>query len=218
MYADRFAQPRKFSPSSLAIAVALNGALVAGLILSVPEFKTKVVTVLTATNIPIDQPPPPKPIPQPQPRITHRPTTAPQIDHVIPLVDTPRGPSVVLPPPPPPFASGTDTTIDRIIAPPAKPPVLIDATIDQRYAREFQPVYPAGEQRLGNEGKVMIRVLVGTDGRVKQVERVSAPSEAFWQTTERQALSRWRLRPATRDGVPVEAWRTMTVRFEIAAS
>ncbi|MBN8840358.1 MAG: TonB family protein [Sphingomonadales bacterium] len=217
MYADRFAQPRKFSPSSLAIAVALNGALVAGLILSVPEFKKKVVTVLITTNIPIDQPPPPEPIPQPQPKIAQHPTAMPPIDRVVPLVDTPRPPTYALPPLPP-VDPGIGNAVDRIIDPPAKPPVMIDPAIDQRYAREFQPAYPAGEQRLGNEGKVVIRVLVGTDGRVKQVERVSAPSEAFWQTTERQALSRWRFRPATRDGVPVEAWRTMTVRFEIAAS
>lgn len=60
-------------------------------------------------------------------------------------------------------------------------------------------------------------MLIGTDGRVKQVERVSAASEAFWQATERQALSRWRFRPALRDGVAVESWRTMTVRFEMTA-
>jgi len=217
MYADRFTQPRKFNPASLAIAVALNAAVIAGLVMSVPEFKTKVVTVLTATNIPL-KPPPPEPIPQPQsqPRIARQPTVAPQIDRVEPVIETPRIPTYVLPTLPK-VDPGIGNAVDRIIDPPAKPPVMIDATIDQRYARDFQPAYPAGEQRLGNEGKVVIRVLVGTDGRVKQVERVSAPIEAFWQTTERQALSRWRFRPATRDGVPVEAWRTMTVRFEIAS-
>jgi len=92
---------------------------------------------------------------------------------------------------------------------------MVDAVADPRYARDFQPDYPAGERRMGNEGKVVIRVLIGPDGRVKQVERVSAASAAFWQVTERQALSRWRFRPATRDGVAIESWRTMTVRFEM---
>ncbi|MCW6531440.1 MULTISPECIES: energy transducer TonB [Sphingomonas] len=216
MYADRFAQPRKFSPSSLAIAVALNGAVMAGLILSVPAFKKKIDDVLIIKPIPIDQPPPPQPIEQPRPKIAQHPAPTPPIDRVEPLVETPRTPTYVLPPLPP-VDPGIGNAVDRIIDPPAKPPVTIDATIDQRYARDFQPAYPAGEQRLGNEGKVVIRVLVGTDGRVKQVERVSAPSEAFWQTTERQALTRWRFRPATRDGVPVEAWRTMTVRFEMTS-
>ncbi len=58
-------------------------------------------------------------------------------------------------------------------------------------------------------------MLIGTDGRVKRAERVSAASDAFWAATERRALDKWRFRPATRDGVPVEAWRTMTVRFEL---
>jgi len=62
---------------------------------------------------------------------------------------------------------------------------------------------------------VTIRVLVGVDGRVKQVERVSATSEAFWQATQQQALRAWRFRPATRGSVPEEAWRTMTLTFRM---
>ncbi|WP_235524059.1 energy transducer TonB [Sphingomonas sp. Leaf33] len=48
---------------------------------------------------------------------------------------------------------------------------------------------------------------------MKSVERVDAANDAFYDATRRQALNRWRFRPATRDGVPYETWRTMTVRF-----
>jgi len=60
---------------------------------------------------------------------------------------------------------------------------------------------------------VVVRVLVGTDGRVKAIERVSATSDAFFAATRRQALSQWRFRPATRDGVGVESWYRMSVTF-----
>ena len=62
---------------------------------------------------------------------------------------------------------------------------------------------------------VKIRVLIGVDGRVKAAESVSATSDAFFEATRRQALSKWRFKPATRGGIPQESWKTMSVRFEI---
>ncbi|OHT17736.1 Gram-negative bacterial tonB protein [Sphingomonas haloaromaticamans] len=67
------------------------------------------------------------------------------------------------------------------------------------------------------EGVVVVRVLIGADGRVKAVEQVSTTDPAFFEATKRQALRAWRFRPATRDGVAVESWRTMRVKFEMQA-
>ena len=96
------------------------------------------------------------------------------------------------------------------------PPVRIEAQLDPRFASALQPQYPASEQRAQNSGTVRIRVTIGTDGRVRAVERVSATSDAFCAAAERQALSRWRFRPATVDGRPVESIKVMTVHFRIA--
>jgi len=93
--------------------------------------------------------------------------------------------------------------------------VLIEASSDPRYAGDLQPVYPPSEQRAGREGRVVVRVLIGTDGRVKAVEPVSATSDAFLDTTRRQAIGKWRFRPATRDGVPVESWKRIGVSFSL---
>ena len=38
---------------------------------------------------------------------------------------------------------------------------------------------------------------------------------AFAKATEKQALKAWRFKPATRDGIAVEDWQTLTVRFDI---
>jgi protein TonB len=35
----------------------------------------------------------------------------------------------------------------------------------------------------------------------------------FLAATRRQALAKWRFKPATLDGVAVESWKEMTVRF-----
>jgi protein TonB len=99
----------------------------------------------------------------------------------------------------------------------SKPPIQVfkAALRDPRFARDFQPDYPLGKLRLEIEGSVTVRVLVGTDGRVRQVQIVKASDSDFAKATERQALRAWRFKPATRDGIPVEDWQTLTVRFDI---
>jgi protein TonB len=97
-------------------------------------------------------------------------------------------------------------------------PVLVGARPDPRFARALQPDYPPSERRAEREGRVTVRVLVGIDGRVKQIELVSAASDQFFEATRRQALEKWRFTPATRDGIPEEAWRTMSVTFVLANS
>jgi len=43
----------------------------------------------------------------------------------------------------------------------------------------------------------------------------TATDAAFFEATRTQALRHWRFQPATRDGIPVESWRTMTVKFKL---
>jgi len=115
---------------------------------------------------------------------------------------------------PAPSATGTGSPVT--VATPL--PVLVNASVDPRYRADFQPDYPAFERNQGRDGIVVVRVLVGANGRVAAVEQVSATSDAFFDATKRRALSKWRFRPATRDGVAVESWREMTVRFNMEDS
>ena len=102
------------------------------------------------------------------------------------------------PPPPPP--------------PPPPTPVRREAEI---IGRDLQPPYPAVEIRAQRSGTVRVRVTVSPNGQVTAVERLQATSDAFWRATERQAHSRWRFRPATLDGRPIEATKVITVTFRI---
>jgi protein TonB len=120
-----------------------------------------------------------------------------------------------------PVSTGTGQTGqgtgDTVRDPPREspPPVRHEAQLDPRYARDLQPPYPAQELRAERSGVVQIRLTIGANGRVTAVERLSATSDAFWRVTERQALSRWRFRPATLDGRPVQGTKVMTVNFRI---
>ena len=55
---------------------------------------------------------------------------------------------------------------------------------DPRFARDFQPDYPVGKLRLEIEGNATVRVLVGTDGRVLQVQIVKASDDDFARATD----------------------------------
>lgn len=222
MYADRSDRRFHINPTSMAVALAINGGVLAALFLAAPEWVPGQVErpALTTRNIPL--PPEPVPIPpEPQPTtdstplLQPAPAPLPRPDMPTPLADVPSTGPVFdigpLPTPLPPVRPGGTGTGTRPVETPA--PVMVGVSVDPRFADRFQPAYPPSEQREGRDGQVVVRVLVGTDGRVKAIERVSATSDAFFAATRRQALSQWRFRPATRDGVGIESWYRMSVTF-----
>ena len=217
MYADRLNRTGGLNPGSLGVALAVNGVVIGALFFAAPAFVTftppskPLITYVPYT------PPPPEPAPPVDPLIRQQPRPAPRPDAPIQRVPTPaaEGFQVVsdpLPFTPPIDVAGTGTGTVAV-DPPKPPPLLVQPGIDPRYAADFQPGYPSEERRAGREGRVVVRVLIGADGRVKQVERINATSDAFYRATLDRALARWRFRPATRDGVAVEAWKTMSLSF-----
>src|SRR3954466_2598906 len=169
MYADR--RHNKFDPGSMGLALALNGTIVIGLIaFAAPHFTHRPDTILEGWNIPLEPPPPPIPD-KPVAKIDHVAKTTSRTDPVIPdpvvPFTAPTGPVFQ---PGPPVDSGTIAGLGEPAVEPIKlPPVVIGPLRDPRYAANFQPEYPASERRAGHEGRVVVKVLVGTDGRVKQV-------------------------------------------------
>lgn len=223
MYADRNTRAQSIKPGSLAIAVALNGGVLAALLLAPP------MRIFRPPNKPFEliniiRPAPP-PEPAPAPKAERNP---PKSEPIAPkrLVEVIKQPTKVdidtHPFTPGPVGrddgDGQGTGTGVIIDPPITPPVIIGPEIDTRYIDGFQPAYPPAEQRAERSGEVIVRVLVGIDGRVRAIEPVSATSDDFFAATRRTALARWRFRPATRDGVPIERWRIMRVTFRFEAS
>jgi len=214
MYADR--RHSKFDPGSMGLALALNGTIVIGLIaFAAPHFVPRVDHPLIVEPIALKPPPPPVDVPPPPEAHEEAKLPPPSaVDIVEPLVPTTAPDSPVFPPEPPtPPAPTGGIGTGGGVEPIKLPPVVIGPVRDPRYAANFQPEYPAIERRLGHEGRVVVKVLVGVDGRVKQVQKVSAASDEFFAVTERRALDKWRFKPGTRDGVPIEAWQTVSLSF-----
>lgn len=220
MYADRNSRAKP-NPVSLTAAIGINAALVAALLLSAPDLPIVDDTPLGSFFVPEPvAPPPPPPEPQPQPERKTELTREIKIETPVPPLKLPLPPTnpvdgTTEPQPPIPADPGPATTGGGggtvTVDPPKPAPVMTGAEPVRGVV--FQPEYPASERRIGTEGAVTVRVLIGTDGRVKAVELVRTASDAFFEATRRYALSRWRFKPATRDGMPYESWRTMTVRF-----
>lgn len=203
------ARVNKASPVRLGIIVALHAVALAALMLAPAEMIVKPKWVrMDIYNVP--EPPPPPPEARPQ-RQNQRAQTAERTPDIIPPLP-PIVPNSGYVDPLPPVNTGGGA---GEIIPPVSPTIFAEATIAR--GSQLQPDYPSAMARQGIEGVVTVRVLIGTDGRVKDVIQVSATDPDFFKATQRQALRYWRFKPATRDGVPVESWREMTVRFRLEA-
>lgn len=211
-----FFERKSGSPTGLVLVVAMHTAALGALaLMKGPEIQRRLFPPTVTTFIPAPQDPPPVAQPQPEPR---QPT---MVASVPPVIDTPVRRSEITQvdrPPLPTFDPSPPRPLpEPRVEPQPQPrtPVRVAAQIDPRYAAALQPPYPGSEQRAQRGGSVRVRVAIGADGRVKAIERLSATSDAFWEATERHALARWRFRPATEDGRPVESVKVMTLVFRI---
>lgn len=103
---------------------------------------------------------------------------------------------------------------DPVVEPLPPTGVTRSAKLDPRYARDFEAPYPSASQRLGEAGTVVIRVVVGPDGRVLRASIArSSGFERLDAAALQRALAKWRFLPALLDGVAVEAEREVPVTF-----
>jgi len=210
-----FAQ-RNNSPGSLGLVILLHGALFGAVVMiKSPVFERITRAPTQVTFLPLDPDPPPvPPPPQAQPR---QPRQA-QIDQVSQLVTTNTGSTQVSQGQQQTQFAANVGTGEVVLPPPPLPPLVPvrrGAQLDPRHAGDLQPPYPPAELRAERDGRVQARVTIGPDGRVIAITRLSATSDAFWRVTEQQALRRWRFRPATEDGRPVQDSKVMTLVFRI---
>jgi periplasmic protein TonB len=216
-YSDTNPRP---TATRLAMATAFPALMIVGLIFAGPTITGDGPTSIKLTNFDKAKP---KPVPiddaKPQPNnptrdpVNRKPAPTPSADDTQIAsrngLTIPTGGDITIP-------SGGGMIIDPIPTPlPAPDPVIIAAKLNPRHAGALQPQYPPGRIREGIEGVVVVRVKIGVDGRVTDVQPVGSADPEFLAATRKQALTKWRFLPATRDGVAFESWREMTVRFQL---
>ena len=152
-------------------------------------------------------PPPPPPPPAPQPKITKAPPPPrPMAIREPKPVPAPAAP-VGVTEPPPPIAPPAPPAPPETPAPPAPPPAppappaIQMPSSDADYLQNPKPIYPAMSKRLGEQGKTVVRVLIGVDGMPKSASiRTSSGFERLDEAA-RVAVMSWRYVPGKRNGV-----------------
>lgn len=76
------------------------------------------------------------------------------------------------------------------------------------------PRYPAMARRAGVGGPVVVRGIVRRDGTIDNVEIIKDLEYGLGEEA-RRAVSRWRFRPATYRGEPIDVYYTVTVNFRL---
>ena len=96
------------------------------------------------------------------------------------------------------------------------PVAMGPAPVQLEYAHAPAPTYPRRAQRLGLAGTVTLQVLVGIDGQPLEVNVVqSSGHRELDEAARAQVLKRWSFRPATRDGVAIQAIGLVPVQFSM---
>ena len=81
------------------------------------------------------------------------------------------------------------------------------------YLQNPKPAYPALSKRLGEQGKVIVRVLIGADGAAQQAElRQSSGFDRLDQAALDTVL-KWRYVPGKRSGVAEAMWFNVPINF-----
>ena len=196
-----------------AAVVALHALVFA--VLMLPSRWEPPVTPAPRTTTIIDiEPLPPPPIPPtpPPPVLTRvQPTPVP--------VDPPR---IVVPDTPPVDPAPVFETGEIAAAPVADvgpPPTTFDAgpqLATLAYLANPAPRYPRPSLRAGDEGRVLLRVLVDAFGRPVEVtvERSSGHRDLD-RAARDKVLADWRFHPAQRDGVAVPAYALVPIDFTL---
>jgi periplasmic protein TonB len=157
------------------------------------------------------EPIPPKPVPPPkQPVVTRKAERAkplaPQPLAVPHPEPSPQAPVVEAPAPPAPVAA---TPVE-----PAPAPAKLELpSSDADYLRNPAPVYPPLSKRLGEQGKVLVRVLIGPDGAPQKAE---LKRSSGFERLDRSALEyvmKCRYVPGKVAGVPQAMWHEAPVNF-----
>lgn len=112
---------------------------------------------------------------------------------------------------PAPAAASTATAM----APDSAPPAPSAPRFDADYLQNPAPAYPSLSRRLGEEGKVVLRVFVDPSRRPSQVEiKTSSASERLDQAAQ-DAVRRWKFTPARRGDEAVAAWVLVPIVFNL---
>lgn len=95
----------------------------------------------------------------------------------------------------------------------ASPAAVVLPSSDADYLNNPAPVYPRMSRRMGEQGTVLVRVLISADGRAEQAEIRISSGYARLDEAALDTVKRWRYVPGKRAGTAEAMWFNVPVRF-----
>jgi len=153
---------------------------------------------------------PPKPKPEP---VKKKPIAPPLI------VAPAEAPSPIVAPAPP-EPPGPVESAPAVAAAPATPtvapaPPIIPPNFNAAYLHNPAPAYPPVARRLGEQGRVVLRVLVSADGQADQVEVRTSSGSPRLDAAALETVQRWTFVPARQGDRPLAAWVLVPISFRL---
>ncbi len=223
--------------------VGVLWALQSGLLRRAVEIVVPVaiMTELIAPPKPIIEPPPPPPPPPPRPSpapkrpepvrepvVKQRPQPAPPpaprpvaVANLPPAPAAPIGvvaPQAPAPPIPAPVAIAPAPPAP-LPPPPAPAPARLQLpSSDADYLQNPKPIYPPISKRMGEQGKVVVRVLIGVDGTAQDAQLKDSSGFDRLDRAAVETARKWRYVPGKRNGVPEAMWFNVPINFVLEQS
>ena len=98
-------------------------------------------------------------------------------------------------------------------APASVPVPLVLPTSDADYLQNPKPNYPPVSKRLGEQGRVVLRVLIGADGTPQRAEILQSSGFDRLDQAGLSAALKWRYVPGKRGGLPEAMWFNVPINF-----
>lgn len=206
--------------AALVSALALHAVVITA-ILTHPPTRAAIATAMPIMvsliiSAPVSTPQtPPKPLPV-RPK-----TEQPKPVEPLPLItSTSVAPAQIAAPAPPvrdlpPIEAAPSRTESAPAPAAASAPSLVSPRFDAAYLQNPPPVYPALARRLGEQGRVFLRVLVAADGVAHQVELKTSSGSARLDHAALDTVKRWRFVPARQGDQAVAAWVVVPISFAL---
>lgn len=191
-------------------ALALHAAAVGALLAYEPARKALLIAapimveLILPPRLESPKPQPPTELPKPKPvaRRIERSIEPPPV-----LTAAAESPSpVIAAPPPAPI---------EVLRPTAPPAPLTQPIFNADYLDNPAPAYPALSRRLGEQGRVILRVLVNVRGTADDVQVRTPSGYARLDDAARDTVRSWRFVPARRGAEPVPAWVLIPISFRL---
>lgn len=224
----------------LTMVIAVHAAILAGMLIfstevNVPE---KPITPMTVSLVnapsmiepkiePVAEPEQPKPVVVKKQKPVLK---EPQQQRVQPAIETASNQPVVSEPVAQPVmteAAASDNSVKtdssaHVAEAPAKveavaEPVVEPPKFGAAYLNNPAPTYPPVSRRFGEQGRVLLRVLVSENGLAQSVQLDSSSGYEKLDRAAMEAVKKWSFIPARRSNQPVSAYVLVPIKFSLSS-